>query len=80
MFGWNIVSRIISLPLTQEFIHACEQEFSMQVRDINYPFSLYKVNWQNLTMEHFDKEIDKQYLTQLLCWRKWNKHQVLLVK
>lgn len=64
MFGWNIApeSPISQLPFTQEFIHACEQEFSMQVRDINYPIHLYKVShWQNLTMEHFVKEIDKQY-------------------
>ena len=64
MFGWNIApeSPINQLPFTQEFIAACEQEFSMQVRDTHYPIHLYKVShWQNLTMEDFVKEIDKQY-------------------
>ncbi len=64
MFGWNIApeSPIAQLPFTQEFITACEQEFSMQVRDINYPIHLYKVShWQDLTIGDFVKEIDSQY-------------------
>lgn len=64
MFGWNIApeSPINQLPFTQEFIRACEEEFSMQVRDMHYPIHLYKVShWQHLTMEDFVKEIDKQY-------------------
>ena len=64
MFGWNIApeSPISQLPFTQEFIQACEKEFSMQVRDMHYPIKLYNVaHWQELTMEDFVKEIDKQY-------------------
>mgnify|MGYP002622367303 FL=1 len=64
MFGWNIApeSPIHQLPFTQEFIEACEKEFSMQVRDIHYPIHLGTVDiWHGKRMEDFVKEIDKQY-------------------
>jgi hypothetical protein len=64
MFYWNIApeSPINQLPFTQEFIDACEKEFSMTVRDMYYPINLYKVDhWQELTMGDFVKEIDLQY-------------------
>lgn len=64
MFGWNIApeSPIHQLPFTQEFIEACEKEFSMQVRDMHYPIHLGTVDiWHGKRMEDFVKEIDKQY-------------------
>jgi len=64
MFYWNIApeSPIWQLPFTQDFIDACEKEFSMTVRDMHYPIVLGKVDqWYSKTMEDFVKEIDKQY-------------------
>lgn len=64
MFYWNIApeSPINQLPFTQEFIDACEKEFSMTVRDMHYPVRLGTVaDWQNRTMSEFVKEIDDQY-------------------
>jgi len=64
MFGWNIApeSPISQLPFTQDFIIACESEFSMTVRDKHYPIDLGTIDrWQNCAMEDFVKEIDKQY-------------------
>lgn len=64
MFGWNIApdSVISQLPFTQEFIDACEKEFSMQVRDKHFAIKLGKVDmWHGKRMEDFVKEIDKQY-------------------
>lgn len=64
LFYWNISpeSPINQLPFTQEFIQACEEEFSMTVRDMHYPINLGTVNqWQVRTMGDFAKEIDAQY-------------------
>ena len=64
MFGWNIApeSPISQLPFTPEFITACEQEFSMQVRDTYHPIKLGKIDqWYGKTIGDFVKEIDKQY-------------------
>ena len=64
MFYWNISpeSPINQLPFTQEFINACENEFSMVIRDISYPIKLGKVSdWDLYSMGDFVKEIDAQY-------------------
>lgn len=64
MFYWNISpeSPIAQLPFTQEFILACEAEFSMTVRDMFYPITLGAVEkWQTSTMGDLVKEIDSQY-------------------
>ena len=61
MFGWNIApeSPISQLPFTPEFITACEQEFSMQVRDTHHPIKLGKIDqWYGKTIGDFVKEID----------------------
>ena len=64
MFGWNIApeSMIHQLPFTKEFMTACEQEFSMQVRDTHHQIHLGQIDqWYGKTMGDFVKEIDKQY-------------------
>jgi hypothetical protein len=64
MFYWNIApeSPISQLPFTQEFIYECEDEFSMEVRDMHYPIKLGQVeDWKDKTMGDFVKEIDDQY-------------------
>ena len=64
LFYWNISvdSPIKQLPFTMEFILACQKEFSMKVRDKEYPIRLGgPVDWQDKTMGDFVKEIDEQY-------------------
>ncbi len=64
MFYWNISvdSPIKQLPFTMEFILTCQKEFSMKVRDKEYPIRLGgPVDWQDKTMGDFVKEIDRQY-------------------
>ena len=65
MFYWNISvdSPINQLPFTMEFILACQKEFSMKVRDKEYPIHLGGImDWHDKTMGDFVKEIDKHQL------------------
>ena len=64
LFYWNISvdSPINQLPFTMDFILTCQKEFSMKVRDKEYPIRLGGImDWHDKTMGDFVKEIDEQY-------------------
>jgi hypothetical protein len=65
LFYWNISpeSKINQLPFNQDFLSACEHEFSMTVRGKHYTIDLGSAaDWQSKTMGELAKEIDSQYM------------------
>lgn len=65
LFYWNISpeSKINQLPFNQDFLSACEREFSMTTRGKNYTIDLGSAaDWQDKTMGELAKEIDSQYM------------------
>ena len=73
MFYWNISveSPINQLPFTMEFILTCQKEFSMTVRDKEYPIHLGGImDWKDKTMGDFVREIDRQYQSNYFHFSK----------